>query len=100
MKSFRKEFREIFYKKHGKEVFQELVKQIEQEYNGKCDTKYIDIIFSIAFLTYVGISDTKRLALLVGISRDKDINVENLLKLHKKSISKIQEYIKIQTNKK
>lgn len=41
---------------------------------------------------YVGISDTKRIALLIDISKDTDI--KNLLKLHRNSISNIQKYIK------
>ncbi len=92
------EFSKMFCEKHGKKVFQEIVKQIEQEYNGKCDTNYIDAVFSISFITYLGITDINKIHLLCDISKDTDI--KNLLKLHRKAILKIQKYIKIQTNKK
>lgn len=90
-------FRERFYKKHGEKIFKDIVKQIEGEYNGNCDINYIDTIFTVAFISYFGVTDTSKIRLLAGISKDMDI--KSIQKVHKRSISVIQKYIE-DSNKK
>ena len=89
--------RERFYKKHGEKIFKEIVKQIEEEYNGNCDINYIETIFTVAFISYFGVTDTSKIRLLAGISKDMDI--KSIQKVHKRSISVIQKYIE-DSNKK
>lgn len=96
MESLDINFRERFYRKHGEKVFKDIVKQIEGEYNGNCDINYIDTIFTVAFISYFGVTDTIKIRLLGGIS--KDIDIKSIQKIHKKSISIIQNYIE-NTNK-
>ena len=89
-------FRELFFKKHGEQVFQNICNQIRVEYNGNCDISYIDTVFTVAFISYFGVTDISKMRLLGGIS--KDIDIKNIQKIHKKSISQIQNYIE-NTNK-
>lgn len=97
MESLDINFRERFYKKHGEKIFKDIVKQIKREYNGNCDINYIDIIFTVAFISYFGVTDTGKIRLLGGISRD--IDIKSIQKIHKKSIRVIQNYIE-DSNKK
>ena len=97
MESLDINFRERFYKKHGEKIFKDIVKQIKREHNGNCDINYIDIIFTVAFISYFGVTDTSKIRLLAGISKDMDI--KSIQKVHKRSISVIQKYIE-DSNKK
>lgn len=97
MESLDINFRERFFKKHGEKVFKDIVKQIKGEYNGNCDINYIDTIFTVAFISYFGVTNTSKIRLLGGIS--KNIDIKNIQKIHKKSISKIQDYIENTNNK-
>lgn len=96
MESLDINFRERFLKKHGEKIFKDIVKQITGEYSGNCDINYIDIIFTLAFISYFGLTDTSKIRLLGGIS--KDIDIKRIIIIHKKSISIIQNYIEY-TNK-
>ena len=91
MESLGLDFSKLFFKKHGKQVFQDICNQIRGEYNGNCDANYIDTVFSVAFISYFGVTDISKMRLLGGIS--KDIDIKNIQKIHKKSISQIQNYI-------
>ncbi len=84
-------FKELFLKKHGQQVFKYIVKQIKEEYNGNCDINYIDTISTVAFISYFSVTDTSKIRLLGSIS--KDIDIKNIKKIHNKSISIIQNYI-------
>ena len=97
MESLGINFKELFLKKHGEQVFKDIVKQIKVEYNGDCDISYIDIVFTVAFISYFGVTDTNKIHLLGGIS--KDIDIKSIQKIHKKSISQIQNYIENINNK-
>ena len=91
MESLGLDFSKLFFKKHGKQVFQDICNQIRGEYNGDCDTNYIDTVFTVAFISYFGVTDISKMRLLGSIS--KDIDIKNIQKIHKKSISQIQNYI-------
>ncbi len=97
MESLGLDFSKLFFKKHGKQVFQDICNQIRVEYNGNCDASYIDTVFTVAFISYFGVTDISKMRLLGGIS--KDINIKNIQKIHKKSISIIQNYIENTNNK-
>ena len=93
MESLGINFREIFLKKHGEQIFKDIVKQIEAEYNGDCDISYIDTVFTVAFISYFGVTDISKIRLLGGIS--KDVDIKNIQNIHKTSINRIQQFIKI-----
>ncbi len=90
-------FRERFYKKHGEKIFKDIVRQIKGEYNGNCDINYIDTIFTVAFISYFGVTDTGKIRLFGSIS--KNIDIKSIQKIHKNSISIIQNYIENTNNK-
>ena len=96
MESLGLDFSKLFFKKHGKQVFQDICNQIRGEYNGDCDTNYIDTVFTVAFISYFGVTDTSKMRLLGGIS--KNIDIKSIQKVHNKSINIIQNYIE-NTNK-
>ena len=91
MESLGINFKELFLKKHGEQVFKDIVKQIKVEYNGDCDISYIDIVFTVAFISHLGITDTSKIRLLGNISKKFDI--VHIQIIHKKAISLIQNYI-------
>lgn len=97
MESLGINFKELFVKKHGEQVFKNIVKQIKVEYNGDCDISYIDTVFTVAFISYFGVTDTSKIRLLGGIS--KDVDIKNIQEVHKKSIPQIQNYIENTNNK-
>ena len=97
MESLGLDFSKLFFKKHGKQVFQDICNQIRGEYNGDCDTNYIDTVFTVAFISYFGVTDINKMRLLGGIS--KDIDIKSIQKIHNKSIRVIQNYIE-DSNKK
>ena len=97
MESLGLDFSKLFLKKHGKQVFQDICNQIKVEYNDNCDTSYIDTVFTVAFISYFGVTDISKIHLLGGIS--KDIDIKSVQKIHKKSISQIQNYIENTNNK-
>ena len=96
MESLGINFREIFLKKHGEQIFQDICNQIRLEYNGNCNVNYIDIIFAVAFISYFGVTDISKIHILADIS--KDIDIKNIQKIHKKSINIIQKYIENSNN--
>ena len=93
MESLGLDFSKLFFKKHGKQVFQDICNQIRGEYNGNCDTSYIDTVFTVAFISYFGVTDISKIRLLGGIS--KDVDIKNIQNIHKTSINRIQQFIKI-----
>lgn len=97
MESLGINFRETFLKKHGGQIFKDICNQIREEYNGNCDASYIDTVFTVAFISYFGVTDINKMRLLGGIS--KDIDIKSIQKIHKKSISQIQNYIENINNK-
>ncbi len=97
MESLGINFKELFVKKHGEKVFKNIVKQIKVEYDGNCDISYINTVFTVAFISYFGVTDTSKMRLLGGIS--KNIDIKSIQKVHNKSINIIQNYIE-NTNKK
>lgn len=91
-------FSEIFHRKHGNSVFQDIIRNIKNEIEGKCNKDYIDIIFTIAFLTYFGVDDKKISYFLEDVSSSKSINISKIKSVHKSSISQIQKYIRNANN--
>ena len=97
MESLSINFKKLFLKKHGEQIFQDICNQIRVEYNGNCNANYIDTVFTVAFISYFGVTDINKMRLLGDIS--KNIDIKNIQKIHKKSISQIQNYIENTNNK-
>ena len=77
------DFSEIFLRKHGEKVFQDITNQIKTENKNNCDTKYIDIVFAVAFLTYLEVDNINKIYRLANIP--KNIDIESIQNLFQKS---------------
>ncbi len=90
------DFSEIFFRKHGDKIFQDISNKIKEESKNNCEIQYIRVVFTIAFLTYISVDDINKIRLLGNIP--KTIDIKDIQKIHKDSISQIQKYIKIANN--
>ena len=85
------DFSEIFLRKHGDKIFQDISNKIKEESKNNCEIQYIRVVFAIAFLTYIAVDDINKIHLLGNIP--KSIDIRDMQKIHKDSISQIQNYI-------
>ena len=92
MDFFRMKFGKLFEKKHGKDIFDNIVKRITQEKAGKCDSDYMEKVFKIAFLEHIGLKNTETKNLMEDILKD-EVNIEEIKNIHKNSIDEIKEYL-------
>ena len=85
-------FSELFSKKHGKEIFDGIVKQITEEKQKNCNDKYIEKVFKFAFLKHIGLKDNEIKKLLEDILKC-EVDVVEIRNIHKKSIEEIKKYL-------
>ena len=90
-----------FIKKYGNETFTEIKNMIKSEIdtsnkNIDYNDKYIQYIFEFAAYEYCGIEFNKIELMInkMGNSYVPTISINELYKIHKNSIIKIQEYLK------
>lgn len=95
MDFFDMKFSTLFLEKHGKEKFNDISKRIMQEkqYDADNSNDYIEIIFKIAFLDFFGLDNDVIKKMIENIMNCHQINVEQMKKIHKNSISEIQKYL-------
>ncbi len=95
MDFFDMKFSTLFLEKHGKEDFEKINKRILQEKQLLTDNNddYIEIIFKIAFLDFFGLDDNGIKGMVQDIMNCEQINIEQMKKIHKNSISEIQKYL-------
>lgn len=95
MDFFDMKFSTLFLEKHGKEKFNDISKRIMQEKQFVADNSndYIEIIFKIAFLDFFGLDNDVIKKMIENIMNCHQINVEQMKKIHKNSISEIQKYL-------
>lgn len=95
MDFFDMKFSTLFLEKHGKEKFNDISKRIMQEKQSVADNSndYIEIIFKIAFLDFFGLDNDVIKKMIENIMNCHQINVEQMKKIHKNSISEIQKYL-------
>ena len=98
MKGLEIKFSEIFYKKHGNKIFQDIINEIKLETKENVNSNYIDIVFMIAFFTYFGVTDINKICLLGNLDKNKCNDVKNIKELHKNSIFTIQRHIQNANN--
>lgn len=84
MNSFDVDIISLFIDKHGKDLYDNIINQIEKEKDTTLDNEYIDLIFNIAFFDFIGV---KR-KVINKMYQNKDIN--RILKVHKSSINMIE----------
>ena len=94
MDFFDMDFSKLFLEKHGKEHFNEIVKQINTEKGGIGENSYIELIFKIAFLDFFRMADQEMQALITDTMEYQDIDIKKIKNIHKKSIKEIQEHHK------
>ena len=98
MDFFNMNFSELFLEKHGKSNFDDIQKQIIQENSTGYNNSYIEVIFKIAFLEFFGLTPNEIKKMMEDIMPGQKINIEDLFFKHKKSISKVQKYLRNTTN--
>ena len=91
---FDMDFNKLFLDKHGKEQFNEIVKQINLEGKGISENNYIELIFKIAFLDFFRMADQEIQALIVDFTEYQDIDIRKVKNIYQKSIQQIQEHLK------
>lgn len=94
MDFFDMDFSKLFLEKHGKEHFNEIVKQINTERGGMGESNYIELIFKIAFLDFFRMSYQEMQALITDTMECQYIDIKKIKNIHKKSIKEIQEHLK------
>lgn len=90
-------FSELFLKKHGKDIFDNICKQIKEESKIDISEDYIEIIFKISLLDFFGLNNSQ-IQKFLKEKESVSIDVNNLQKIHKKSISNIIKYVKEANN--
>lgn len=94
MDFFDMDFSKLFLEKHGKEKFNETVKQINTERKEIRGNRYIELIFKIAFLDFFGMTDNEIQALITDTMKYQDMDIRKIKEIHQKSITKIQKNLK------
>lgn len=88
-------FNELFMKKHGKKVFNQIKNQIIQECFKQVSNEYIETIFKIAYLNFWGLSNSIIKQIIKDVLPNQQINVQEIQNIHKKSIYYIQKYLQL-----
>ena len=97
MDFFEMNFSELFCKKHGKEIFESIVKQITEEKSKNCNNEYIEKIFKFTFLEHIGLKDNEIKKLLEDILKC-EVDVLEIRDIHKSSICEIKKYLQDSMN--
>lgn len=95
MDFFDMNFSKIFLEKHGEVVYNKIIDEIIKEEANKIDNTSIEIIFKVAFLSFLGIEESQIKNMLDDIYKNNKINVEEILIIHSKSINLIKKYLKL-----
>ncbi len=93
MDFFDMKFSTLFLDKHGKNIFENICKQILQEKQIDFNTNYIEIIFKIAYLEFFGLNNCQIKNMIEDFMKCQEINIEEIKSIHKKSICEIQKYL-------
>lgn len=94
MDFFDKNLSTFFLKKYGQTAFNIIAEQIKKENLDKFNKSYIEIIFKIALYDFIGLNCIQVQNLLKHTYKKININVQEIKNIHKKSIHKIQEYLR------
>lgn len=87
-------FTKMFENKHGKEIYNNICDIIKSETNTTIDDTYIELVFKISLLTFWGLDDSTIKRIIKKELKVENIDIENIKKIHRKSIKKITFYIK------
>jgi len=93
MDFFDMDFSKLFLNKHGKEIFNYISDTIKNEASTNTTQAYINIIFKLALLDFLGLDKLSIQKLIDNIYPDKKTDIKELLLLHKKSISIIKKHL-------
>ena len=95
MDFFDMKFSTLFLEKHGKDDFENINRQILQEKQLITNNinDYIEVVFKIAFLDFFGLDNDVIRKMIENIMNCHEINVEQMKRIHKNSISEIQKYL-------
>lgn len=92
-------FSELFKEKHGINVFNNIRNKILLE-NSIDSSNYIELIFKIFFFDLLELNTSIIQNLINDTMSPQNVNVKELLSIHKNSIREIQAYLESATNTK
>ncbi len=87
-------FSTLFLERHGKLVYDSINKQIMKENSTCYNEEYIEIIFKVAFLSFWGLAPNEIKKMIEHFMSGKQVDIGEINSIHKKSISKIQKYLR------
>jgi hypothetical protein len=90
---FSLDFSELFLKKHGKNIYDNICNKIVNEINGNCNSQYISIVFKIAFLYFFGLNQKGIQKLINDYYPKQNIDIQEILLKHNNSILEINKYL-------
>lgn len=93
MDFFDMNFSTLFLERHGKLIYDSITKQIMQENSTLYNKEYIEIIFKVAFLSFLGLAPSEIKKMIEDIMPGQQVNIEKINSVHRESISKIQNYL-------
>lgn len=93
MDFFDMKFSTLFLDKHGKNIFENICKQISREKLDIYDNDYIEIVFKVALADFLGLIDWQIEKMIGDFMKCSNINIGRIKSIHKKSISEIQKYL-------
>ncbi len=93
MDFFYMNFSELFEKKHGKQLFNDISREITIESSNVNSNNYIELIFKVAFYDYFGLSEASIEELIKDTMSEQYVNVKDIKVIYKNSIKEIQKYL-------
>ncbi len=94
MDFFNMNFSELFKKKHGKNLFNDICKQIILENLDSSNEHYIELVFKVAFFDFFGLNEFVIKNLIRDTMFIQNFNFKEIKIIHKNSIKRIQKHLK------
>lgn len=92
-------FSTLFLEKHGKDVFNSIIEQIQLENSSQYSKDYVEVVFKIALWDFWGLNENEIKKILKNIMPDQKINAREIKVIHKESIDKIGRCLKSELEK-
>ena len=98
MDFFDMDFSELFLKKHGEKIFNEISLLIKNEKPEKYNRDYVGDVFKVAFFSYIGLNAGQINKLVKNLYKKSKLNIQDILVSHKDSINYIKKYLQSATD--
>ena len=88
------EFSNIFFEKHGEEIYNKIIEKIKREDSNEIDNTNIEIIFKVAFFSFFGLKNMEIKYLIEDFMQVQNVNIKGIKNKHKNSIKEINKCLK------